>query len=217
MKSTSLLLTTAALVSCGLSLTQAQDAPKTPPQGGPRDPAARAEEYFKRLDTNGDGKISKEEYVEAAKKEAEERFNNLDANKDGFIDKEELQKALQAQRGRFAGGRSRGEGGERPAGAPEGGPRAGGGGMGALGELMRKVQETGSVTKEDYHKITDEQFDRLDTNHDGKITKEELEEAMSRMREMFGRGRRGGDGNGEGGTRPRPGADAPQRPAPDNK
>ena len=216
MKPTSLLLTTAAVVACGISFCQAQDAPANPaPQGqrGAGDPAARAEEYFKRLDTNGDGKVSKEEYVEAAKKEAEQRFEALDANHDGFIDKEELQKALQARGGRFGGGaagRPRGEGGgERPAGAPEGGPRAGGGGGlgGGIFELIRKVQETGSVTKEDFHKMTDEQFDRLDTNHDGKITKDEIEGLMSR----FGRGRRGAEGGTEGGgTRPRPEAEAPK-------
>jgi hypothetical protein len=62
----------------------------------------------------------------------------------------------------------------------------------------------------------------MDGNGDGKITKEEAEEAGRKMREMMG-GARGGspgqgggfrrpEGGGEGGTRPRPEGAPPQRP-----
>jgi len=46
-----------------------------------------------KADTNGDGKISKDEFMEAAKKRAEARFQKLDANGDGFITADELNAA----------------------------------------------------------------------------------------------------------------------------
>lgn len=52
--------------------------------------APRGEKAFKAMDTNADGKISKEEYVEAAKKRAEARFDKLDATGKGFLTKEEF-------------------------------------------------------------------------------------------------------------------------------
>ena len=49
----------------------------------------RVKAAFDRLDTNKDGKISKEE----AKGLIKEHFDKIDTNKDGFIDREELLKA----------------------------------------------------------------------------------------------------------------------------
>jgi Ca2+-binding EF-hand superfamily protein len=43
------------------------------------------DKFIKETDTNNDGKISKREYQQAAKK----RFNQLDKDKNGFIDKNE--------------------------------------------------------------------------------------------------------------------------------
>ena len=67
---------------------------------GKGDPAARAEMMLKKLDTDKDGKISKEEFLASpmAKKakdkggDPEKNFTRLDANKDGFITKDELAK-----------------------------------------------------------------------------------------------------------------------------
>ena len=39
--------------------------------------------------------------------------------------------------------------------------------MSTMGELFRKVQENGFVTKEEFSKMSDEMFQRLDTNGDG--------------------------------------------------
>jgi Ca2+-binding EF-hand superfamily protein len=47
---------------------------------------------FKRLDTNGDGKISRDE----AQGRIKENFDKFDANGDGFLEPEEIQKALAA-------------------------------------------------------------------------------------------------------------------------
>ena len=47
---------------------------------------------MKRIDTNGDGKISKEEFVKGAKDaaKAEAAFTAKDKDKDGFLSKEEF-------------------------------------------------------------------------------------------------------------------------------
>lgn len=54
----------------------------------------RVERIFKDLDTDQDGKISKDE----AKGRIKEHFDRLDADKDGFITKDELRKAITARR-----------------------------------------------------------------------------------------------------------------------
>ena len=67
----------AALISLPLVVNAADDKKK----GG-----------FAAMDTDGDGKISKKEYVASQKDaaKAESRFAQLDSNKDGFLSKDEL-------------------------------------------------------------------------------------------------------------------------------
>ena len=103
MKTTIRLCTLAIACTAGLSFAQ-----------GAGD---RMAEYIKKIDTNGDGKISKEEFMANAKKEAEERFAKVDANGDGVIDESEIKAA--AEKVREAGGR-RGEGAMRRGEGPEG-------------------------------------------------------------------------------------------------
>jgi len=69
------------------------DAPKKPE--GEKKPRMSPEELIKKLDTDGDGKISKAEWMASpmAKKDeakATERFGKLDKNADGFITVDEL-------------------------------------------------------------------------------------------------------------------------------
>lgn len=268
MKTKSFLLA-AAFIGSGIAMLGAQDAPKPPPPpggegrpGGPPsggDLQARFDDAFKKMDANGDGKVSKEEFLEFSKREAEDRFSKIDTTGSGSISKEQISEAMRRMRGGDAGQR-RPEGFRRPEGdgggvrprpggdnapggnppppPPEGnsggpggpgGPGMRGGAPGASGiaELFRKIQENGSVTKEEFTKMTEEQFKRMDANGDGKITKEEMEEIGRRMREM--RGGQGGppgapggppQGGGEGGFRRRPpgdgapssGGDKPRRP-----
>ena len=151
----------AAAFSSGIAFLGAQDAPKPPgegapggpppggPQGGPPgggDVRARFDEAFKKMDANGDGKISKEEWVEYRKKEAEEQFSKLDANNAGSIDKAQIEEGMRRLRGQMqgSGGRGGAEGFRRPEGGgspggegsrrpdgfrPQGGPPGGDGGV----------------------------------------------------------------------------------------
>jgi len=84
------ILTLAALF-LGASLTSLATAADKPGKGDP-------EAAFKKLDTNGDGSITKEEYMASkkAQKDADKagkHFEKLDANKDGKISKEEFMAA----------------------------------------------------------------------------------------------------------------------------
>lgn len=76
----------AVLALSALTVTAA-DAPK----GGDK-PKPTPEEFFKKKDTNGDGKLSKEEFTKGAKDaaKAEERFTALDKDKDGSLSLEEF-------------------------------------------------------------------------------------------------------------------------------
>ena len=58
---------------------------------GPRQASAHGE-HLKKLDTNGDGKVSKAEAQASAPRLAE-HFDQIDANKDGFVTQEEMKAA----------------------------------------------------------------------------------------------------------------------------
>ncbi|MCB1086685.1 MAG: hypothetical protein KDM63_06545 [Verrucomicrobiae bacterium] len=103
----SLLTLTFALVA-GLAFAQGEKK-KGEGKGGPVDPAKRAEGMMKKLDTNSDGKISKEEWAAgpmaagAKAKGGDEAVNKgfarIDKNSDGNIDMDEL-KSMPAGKGK---------------------------------------------------------------------------------------------------------------------
>ena len=54
---------------------------------------AALEKRFVEMDTNGDGKIDRTEYVDYESRKANERFDAADRNGDGFITRKEAEKA----------------------------------------------------------------------------------------------------------------------------
>jgi hypothetical protein len=112
------------------------------------------------LDVDRDGILSAEEIAAAP-----DALRRLDRDNDGAISQEEL-RGRRRQGG--PDGQDRGEAREGRDG------REGREGRGRGGFIMRYDANTdGIVTREEYNTAVDEQFDRIDKNHDGKIDQEE--------------------------------------------
>ena len=46
---------------------------------------SKAQSKFKKIDTDGDGKINREEHLKDAEKRAEKNFKHMDVSKDGYL------------------------------------------------------------------------------------------------------------------------------------
>ncbi len=170
-------------------------AQESKPKPGERDarrgkvPAKRAEQFFKRLDANGDGKITKDEVPERFKPRMDALLQQAGKGQDGSISKEEFGKLI-AQRGG-----PHGRPGER-----RGGPQGGHGGF-HLPLFFQKLDadKDGALSKDEVTKAV-EKFDELDKNKDGKLDPRELFGPRPGG-PQFGRGRPGqrpeGAGRGE--------------------
>lgn len=126
-------------------------------------------------DKNGDGKISKDEAPEFM----QNFFDRVDTNADGFLDKAEIE-AMRNRRGPSAGGK----GGSGPGG-------------GSRNLMQYDKNGDGKVTKDEAPEQMQSFFDRMDTNGDGAIDRQEIEA----MRARFG-GAGGGPPGGGGGPPP---------------
>jgi Ca2+-binding EF-hand superfamily protein len=113
-------------------------AAAAPGQGGGAGP------MLKRMDTDGDGRISKEEW-----RGREQLFVRLDRNGDGYIDAQEIPRDL-----------------VRPAG-PQGGP-------GERLQMLKRMDtdHDGRISREEWRGAP-ERFDRLDRNGDGYIDRDD--------------------------------------------
>jgi len=148
----------------------AQTAAPPPPDAG-RDRMRdhmreRAEQKFNEADSNHDGNISQSEWQSASLREAKEHFTRLDANRDGKVSRAEMDQARSEHMGRH---------GER------------GGRMRALdtdGDQQLSRAEIGDKMP----KLAAD-FDRLDGNRDGKLSRDEIRAG----REQGGQGWRDGD------------------------
>lgn len=200
-----------------------QDGDRPRPPGGPGGPEGRnPADMLKRSDTDGDGKVSKDEFIKARAAEMEEAFARIDANSDGYVDEAEASQI--AERMRAAGARGGPEGMRRPEGdsgfrrPPEGGDRPEGGprpdGDRPEGEGMRRPEggprpdgdrPEGGPRPEGPGAFMEQAFGRMDQDGNGQLSREEFTQGMAKMREMMGRGGMG-RGEGPGGS---PGAGRP--------
>ena len=114
---------------------------------------AQGSRHFARTDTNGDGKISLQEFIAARGR----IFERIDTNHDGTITADEIAAAGQAAEAAQAGRmiRSGKEGGDE-----EGGRLA----------RLQKLAENGPVTRQTWDQIMTRRFNKLDVNHTGFIT-----------------------------------------------
>jgi hypothetical protein len=115
-----LVLATTLVAGLAVGLAQAEEGKgdgKGKGKGG--DPAKRAEAMIKALDKDGNGTVSKEEFLagpmatkaKADGKDPEKGFAARDTNKDGQLDKAELSAPPKAPKGK---GKGKPEGGEKP-------------------------------------------------------------------------------------------------------
>jgi hypothetical protein len=137
-------------------------------------------EMVKRADADGDGKVSRDEFIKARTTALEQAFARMDTDGDGKLDEKEVEAG--AAQARAMGPTGRG-GFRRPdADRPQ---RPGAGAMAEQG------------------------FDRMDADGDGKLSKEEFAAGMKRLRELMQQGgaglggprRPGGDRGPEQGFR----------------
>ena len=181
---------------------------------------AQADQRFARLDANGDGQLAGDELngrsggpskrllaadanhdgvITRAEFEAQaaDRFARLDTNGDGQISPDEMKAMM--DRLRTARGAA-GDDGAPPApppgangvafsqaATPEDAPTAGKHHHGR--NLMARLDTNGDgkITREEMRAEADKRFDKLDTNHDGVIDQTEVEAVRARMMAMRGK------------------------------
>jgi len=126
---------------------------------------ARADKMFDAIDANHDGKITAEE-----RKAARDQM------------RAKMQERRQARQGAADAAKPEGRGGRHHRGG-HGGKRMGMG-MGGMGMGMRGDPNR-VITREEARQKAIERFDRMDLNHDGKITADERKAARDQMREKM--------------------------------
>jgi len=78
---------------------------------GHRDPGKMMEKIFSEQDANGDGSVSKDEFVAHSTK----RFDEMDANKDGKVTKDEIKAHHEAKRAEWKAKKEAKKAAETPA------------------------------------------------------------------------------------------------------
>ena len=179
----------AALTVSGMASTAfAGDKPAAmpDPMGGMTvtraDAEAMAGKMFDRMDANHDGKIDK------ADREARtlEHFRSMDTDGNGSISQAEFVAGHQHGEGREAGKGDR----DMPGHDMGGGDKAGWshGGHDRMGMMILHHADANgdmAVSRDEFLAAARSHFDKIDTNHDGKVTPEERHTAMKAMRAMM--------------------------------
>lgn len=135
---------------------------------GARRGGGMGERMMARIDTNGDGMISKAEN----RAMVEARFARMDADKDGMVEAGEGRKGW-GKRGEGRGGKAKGMRGGRGGGA---------------GMMMADTNKDGAISKAEFDAMSAQRFAKLDTNSDGKIDATEMQaqrdKARAKMKKM---------------------------------
>jgi len=126
------------------------------------------DQHFAKLDTNGDGQVTKEEREAHHKARADGRFKALDTDGNGQVSRAEFDAAREKRAAKRA--ERSGQGGEG------GGHRGGHHGMRGMHGMM-DANKDGTITKAEFQSRAFAMFDRLDANKDGQVTKEERDAA----------------------------------------
>ena len=164
MKNVSIIIT-AIIAAMALGI-RAEDAPKTAPAGEGNRP------QMPKLDANGDGKVTKEEFAAGAAARAKFRFERMDENKDGKVTAEEFKAAMERMK-QFAGGNA-------PKDAPEFAK------LDANNDGSLSLDEVVAAGKA----MSEKRFAEMDKNGDGVLTGDEIPK--------FGGGRGGPGGEHKG-------------------
>jgi len=117
---------TLSALALATSLSFAQDKPAAPhqgPGGAGKHPQLSPEERFKKLDTNGDGSLTLDEFKAGPMGKHEDIFKKMDANSDGKVTLEEY-KAFRPQHAPGAPGKAAPHAPHTPPAAPAPAPAA---------------------------------------------------------------------------------------------
>ena len=118
--------------------------------------AGNSADKFKKMDTNGDGKVTREEHASGAK----QMFTKNDANNDGALTVAELDAAMVAQ-------------GEKPGKHHK-----------TSAEKIQMIDQNGDgrITASEHEAGTDQMFAKMDKDADGFLSKSECDEGHETMK-----------------------------------
>jgi len=115
-----------------------------------------ADKHFKKMDADGDGRITRAEHAVGAKL----MFTECDANRDGVVTAAEMDAAMALK-------------GEKP-----------GKGDKSSAEKIRVIDQNGDgkLTTAEHDAGTEKMFSKMDTNGDGALSKQECDAGMKEMK-----------------------------------
>ncbi len=146
--------------------------------------------FLRKIDSNSDGRISKQELAQAA-----EKFNELDVNGDGSLDRRELFGPPPGHGRRDARRTEQSMEIRRPVGEKQDGRRKPGRGRRrpiSTDQFFNQFDKNsdGNITSDEAPPKLKENMVQIDTNGDGVVNAEELKQAFSQRRDRSNKGRK---------------------------
>lgn len=142
---------------------------------------AALEARFAKLDANKDGKFDQADRDILRQQRLDERFAALDTDKNGQISKAEFAAGHQGRDGMHD--RMGKPGGPDGHGWGHRGWGKHGGGQGMRGGTGDEMKKDGTITKAEFMARPLTMFDKVDANHDGKVTADEMKAARQVFRD----------------------------------